>query len=724
MYKALRLATVCFWIVLACSLANAQPIAVNPNPAVFGTVDLNQTSYPLTLFISNTTVNAVTISSMTIAGTDKADFAFGSYTCVGTISGNQTCEMPMTFTPLAMGNRSAQLTIVVSGVTSPIIVPLDGTGGNPLPNITSISPPTAYEGASGVKLTINGSGFLSSSAVYFNNNPVATTYVTSSKLTALIPAADLASNNSAGVYVSNPGPGGGTSSTVAFQIVSLDPTIQSASPSTLVAGTTSTAVVVNGNNFMSGATITWNGAVLPTTFINSQQLQATITTADLAQAQIAQLAVSNPSPGTLSSPLTFNVTYPASVRVLNLPANSLVWDPFAQLIYASIPSSYGANGNTIATINPFTGAVTGYHFAGSEPNQLALSSTASYIYAGLNGNGSVERYILPGFTPDINVNLGESGSSVNTALSLAVSPADAHTVAVSLPFCCSTPTLEFFKDTTKLANAIVNTGLNNIVFANSATLYGYDNGTLSEVTVSSTGGTLGKQWSGYLSGQVMQYDAGLVYTNGGEAFNPATGDLMGTFDVGNPGCCNSDSVVPDAAINRLLAIGSTPFSNGFGITKYNLTDFTPIAVTSLAEFNNSPYGNGVLAPILWGSNGLAFIVQAGCCGNVTAQVVLVQSATMFQTAPSNNKVPTVSSLVPSSITHGSGNFVLTVKGANFFPGSIVTWNGKRLFSSYANSTQLKVYVPRADIVSPGTVVVALANGSSKLASAIVHFTIK
>lgn len=723
MSTTLRLAVICFCLVLACTLASAEPIVIYPNPVVFGTVDLSQTGNPVIVFVSNTSSSSVTISGMTITGTNSADFAFDGYNCVGTISASQTCNMYMIFTPSAIGARSAQLTIAVIG-SGTISIPLDGTGGNPLPTITSISPPTGYVGSASVKLTVNGTGFLSTSVVYFNNSPIVTTYVNASKLTALIPAADLTNTNSAYVYVSNLGPGGGSSGSLNFEIISPDPQVQSASPASLVAGTTSTAVVVNGNSFMSGATVTWNGTALPTTFISSQQLQATISTADLAHAQIAQLAVSNPAPGTLSGPVTFNVTYPASVRILDLPANSLVWDPFAQLIYASIPSSYGANGNSIATINPLTGGITGYHFAGSEPNQLALSSTASYIYAGLNGNGSLERYILPGFTPDINVNLGENNNSVNTALSLAVSPADAHTFGVSLSGCCGNTTVEFFKDTTKLANSITNTTLNDLVFANSTTLYGYNGGTLSEVNVSSTGGTLGKQWSGYLEGSAVQYDAGLFYSSDGEAFNPATGDLMGTFDVGNSGCCNSDSLVPNAPINRVLAIGSTPFSNGFGITNYNLTDFTPIAVTSLAEFNNSPYGNSVLAPVLWGSNGLAFILQAGCCGNVTSQVVLVQSASMFQTAPSNNKVPTVTSLSPISVTHGSGNFVLTVKGSNFFPGSTVTWNGKHLTSSYVNSTQLKVYVPRADIVSPGTAVVALANGSSKLASAIVHFTIK
>src|SRR5262249_19491479 len=138
-----------------------------------------------------------------------------------------------------------------------------------------------------------------------------------------------------------------------------------------------------GKNFMSGAQVQWNGVNIPTTFISSSQLQAQPTTANLKNAAIVQLTVNNPSPGLLSPIFNFDVTFPATITVLNLPANDLVWDPFTQLIYASLPSSYGANGNSIAVINPATKSVTGYHFSGSEPHALALDSNSKFLYVGL-----------------------------------------------------------------------------------------------------------------------------------------------------------------------------------------------------------------------------------------------------------------------------------------------------------------------------------------------------
>src|SRR5260370_34180913 len=140
---------------------------------------------------------------------------------------------------------------------------------------------------------------------------------------------------------------------------------------------------------MSGATVLWNGKPLPTTYLSSNQLQVTPAAAQLGSAKIVQLSVSNPHPGGISSGINFNVTYPAKVTVLDLPANDLVWDPYAQRIYASLPSSYGSQGNTIAVINPFAGKPSAYNFAGTLPNQLAPSSDSHYLYVALHRNQPV-----------------------------------------------------------------------------------------------------------------------------------------------------------------------------------------------------------------------------------------------------------------------------------------------------------------------------------------------
>lgn len=699
-------------------------ISVYPDPVQFGTVALHSPDAAY-VYVSNPNANSVTISAMTISGTNSTDFAFNGPNCVFTISANQTCQMSLTFTPSAMTARSATLQITVTGESSTINIPLLGTGGNPIPVITTMSPASIYQSNPATTITINGSGFISSSLAYFGFGSAAlpTTFVSSTQLKAVIPASDLTQTGSYFIVVTNPAPAGGTSSTSTLTVVGLDPQIQSISPISVVAGTAPGPITLNGTNFQVGSTVLWNGTAIPTTYLNSGQVQAQPTTAELASAGMAQLSVSNPAPGGLSTPITLNVTYPATLKILDLPANDLVWDPFAQLVYASLPSSYGVNGNSIAVINPTTGVIQAYHFAGSEPTRLALSADGKYLYVGLNGDGSVQRLILPNFTPDINISLGTSSGGIFVATDLQVSPTNSHTIAVALGSvgCCSTGPLVFFTDSTKLANSVTSPNISELAFVSGTLLYGYSNSVVSEVAVTATGGTLTRQLDDLVSGNSFAYAGGLIYGSSGAVLNPTTGLLTGTFDVGT--CCSTPQVLPNSTINRLFVLGTTPFFGYLGITSFNLSEFTPVAVTNLSALN------GTLTPIFiqWASNGLAFTLQnSECCYPSYTQTILVQSPTMFLTASQASKpLPVQHSLSKTTAVHGGPNFTLTIQGSGFFPGSVATWNGKSLFAQYLSGTQLKLYVPSAKIASAGTAAVVVENsGPGGGKSAPLTFTIK
>src|SRR6202035_2033775 len=87
---------------------------------------------------------------------------------------------------------------------------------NPLPALSSISPAFAAAGDSAFSLAVNGTNFMPTSVVQWNSANHPTTYVSSTQLTASISAADIASGGAASITVSNPAPGGGTSSAVTF----------------------------------------------------------------------------------------------------------------------------------------------------------------------------------------------------------------------------------------------------------------------------------------------------------------------------------------------------------------------------------------------------------------------------------------------------------------------------------------------------------------------------
>jgi DNA-binding beta-propeller fold protein YncE len=74
-----------------------------------------------------------------------------------------------------------------------------------------------------------------------------------------------------------------------------------------------------------------------------------------------------------------------SAHSLGLVTRDLVYDRMTHQIYASIPSSAGAAGNSVTAIDPVTGAIGSPLFAGSEPGTLALSDDGQYLYVALDG---------------------------------------------------------------------------------------------------------------------------------------------------------------------------------------------------------------------------------------------------------------------------------------------------------------------------------------------------
>src|SRR5207253_2244655 len=98
----------------------------------------------------------------------------------------------------------------------------------------------------------------------------------------------------------------------------------------------------------------------------------------------------------------------ADVRSIALPTNDLVYDQRTQKLYASVPSSAGAMGNSVAMIDPVSGKVGPFTFVGSEPGKLALSDDGKYLYVGLNGAAAVRRVDLAQQQPDLQFSLGSS----------------------------------------------------------------------------------------------------------------------------------------------------------------------------------------------------------------------------------------------------------------------------------------------------------------------------
>ncbi len=113
-----------------------------------------------------------------------------------------------------MKKRSICLGIVLGG-----LLLASALAQSPVPFVhMPLVPDSATPGSGQTSVTLNGVGFTTSSVVKWNGVALATQYVSSTRLTATIPAADLATAGTGWVTVVNPTPGGGPSNLMFFTV--------------------------------------------------------------------------------------------------------------------------------------------------------------------------------------------------------------------------------------------------------------------------------------------------------------------------------------------------------------------------------------------------------------------------------------------------------------------------------------------------------------------------
>src|SRR5579862_619363 len=109
------------------------------------------------------------------------------------------------------------------------------TPPNPVPFIGTLSPISVAPGGPDLILTVNGDNFVAASVVKWGSTALATTYVSATQLTAVVPAALTASSGTGWITVSSAGPSGIVSNT-AFLPVGVSTASLNFSTSTLTPG--------------------------------------------------------------------------------------------------------------------------------------------------------------------------------------------------------------------------------------------------------------------------------------------------------------------------------------------------------------------------------------------------------------------------------------------------------------------------------------------------------
>ena len=284
---------------------------------------------------------------------------------------------------------------------------------NPTPTITSLSPASASVGGAAFSLTITGTGFASGiSTVNFNGQPRATTFVSSTQLTASITASDIATAGTDAISVSNSSPGGGNSNSAPFYV---DPSgnpvpgIASLNPTSAAAGSAAFSLALTGRGFVSTSVANWNGSPRVTVFASSSQLSAAILATDIATAGVNNVTVTNPAPGggtSLAQQFTVNNAVPT--------ATSLV------------PSSTAAGGAafsiTVTGSNFVTNSAVNWNGSGRQTTYVSATQlTAAIAAADIAVGGTATVTVVnpvPGGGTSAGLTFKITGSQAHPALSL------------------------------------------------------------------------------------------------------------------------------------------------------------------------------------------------------------------------------------------------------------------------------------------------------------------
>ncbi len=165
-------------------------VTVSPKTATLGAGNVQQFQATVTGTIDLSVVWSVNGVNSGNSSVSRIDF-LGNYTAPDNILGLGSVTVTATSNANPAKSDSATMTLT-----------------NPVPTLTSITPATLGLGA--FQITLNGTGFVSTSTATFGGQPLQVTYVTSTMITAI----GNASNTQLGtvtVKVTNPAPGGGTS---------------------------------------------------------------------------------------------------------------------------------------------------------------------------------------------------------------------------------------------------------------------------------------------------------------------------------------------------------------------------------------------------------------------------------------------------------------------------------------------------------------------------------
>src|SRR5580704_17374669 len=387
------------------------------------------------------------------------------------------------------------------------------------------------------------------------------------------------------------------------------PTISQVSPQVVTAGTQSVTVTVQGAGFQSQASLTVNGAAVPTTVVNSTTIAANISVTTLAQPVVAQLQVKN-SNGGASNQVPFTVTNaPDSTDSLSITTT--------QLPSAQAGSPYKQSLNASGGTTPYKWNLS----SGSLPSGLTLS-TAGMI----SGTPTISGTYTFGVTV---VDSATKAQSKSVTYSIVVTPQPSVPTALSI-------------STISLGSGQV--------------------GTSYSASLSASGGTPSYTWS-LASGRLP---AGLTLSSAGVISGTPTASGTSTFavqvkDSGSPAQTQSasESITVNAAAPSKLTITSTSLAGAKSGSSYCAT----LSASGGTPGYSWSIASGKLPAGLTLSSAGAISGTPTASGTATFMVQVQDSGSPAQTASKQESIAV--SAAPATLTVTSTSLGAAQTGSSY-----------------------------------------------------------
>ncbi len=227
---------------------------------------------------------------------------------------------------------------------------------------------------------------------------------------------------------------------ITVKVVAPVPAISNLSPSSIVAGGTSSLVLtVNGASFVEGATVQWDGSDRPTVFVSNSVLRADIPSSDTATKGKFAITVFNPakSGGGVSNKMTFVVYNPTPILtdltaysttvglgtdiIIGLLGSGFVADSRVLWSGLSLETTFGDQNNLTAIIPAARTAVAGEYII-SVTNPDGGSSAGKTFVVGnpvpkITSVSPSSQPVQPLPTTNVDLTISGSGFMANSTVS-------------------------------------------------------------------------------------------------------------------------------------------------------------------------------------------------------------------------------------------------------------------------------------------------------------------